>query len=286
MTVSSMRRNSASPSTAKMSAMVRPVVSSIAASVSSSVRFSALASRRPIVDLPDPGNPTSTAFGAISPTPEPAARTARARRPRRRVVVDVGPRLRQRVATELLQGRPRQNQRHHGFDDDTRGRHRAHVGPLMDRDSFVTGGHVDGGQCPRHRRDRLHRRAHPQRLTVGHPAFQTARPIGRAHHAVGAGIHLVVGDGAAAAGCLEAVADLHALDRLDAHDRAGQLAVEAVVTACERAESDGQPVDHHLDDSAERVAVLFGRLDLGDHRGPAPLRRTRAPDSRRWPSDH
>ena len=136
----------------------------------------------------------------------------------------------------------------------------------MDRDGFVTGGHVDGGQCPRHGRDRLHRRPHPQRLTVGHPAFQTAGPIGRAHHAVGAGIHLVVGDAAAAACGLEAVADLHALDRLDAHDRAGQLAVEAVVTAGERAEPDGQPVDHHLDDSAERVAVLLGRLDLGDHR--------------------
>ena len=46
-------------------AMLRPVVSTIWASVSSSGTASALASRRPMVDLPEPGIPTSTALGAM-----------------------------------------------------------------------------------------------------------------------------------------------------------------------------------------------------------------------------
>ena len=71
---------------------------------------------------------------------------------------------------------------------------------------------------------------------------------------------------AAAARGLEAVADLDALDRLDAHHRGGELAVEPVVAAGERAQADRQPVRDHLDDAAEGVAVLLGRLDLGDHR--------------------
>ena len=151
------------------------------------------------------------------------------------VGLDVGAGLGQRVAAELLQRRARQHQRHHGLDDDAGGGHRAHVGALVDRDGLVAGGHVDGGQRARHRGDRLHRGAHPQRLAVGHAALETAGAVGRAHHAVGAGVHLVVGDAAAAARGLEAVADLDALDGLDAHDRGGELAVEPVVAAGERA---------------------------------------------------
>ncbi|COZ96595.1 Uncharacterised protein [Mycobacterium tuberculosis] len=48
-----------------MSAMLRPVRCSIATSVSSRPTPSALASRRPMVDLPEPGRPTRTALGAI-----------------------------------------------------------------------------------------------------------------------------------------------------------------------------------------------------------------------------
>ena len=56
-----------------MSAMVRAVVSTIATSVSSSGTRMAFASRRPIVDLPEPGMPTRTAFGAIGYPETPAA---------------------------------------------------------------------------------------------------------------------------------------------------------------------------------------------------------------------
>ena len=202
----------------------------------------ALASRRPIVDFPEPGMPDQHRFRGHQPDARCAAACGRFARcdDRSQVAVDVAAGLGQRVAAELLQRRaastsatmasattpPRAPRRHR---------------TLVDRDRLLAGGHVDGGQRARHRRDRLHRRPHPHRLAVGHPALEAAGPVRRAHHAVGAGIHLVVRDAAAAARGLEAVADLDALDRLDAHQRAGQPAVEAVVAAGERAEPDGRP---------------------------------------------
>ena len=67
-------------------------------------------------------------------------------------------------------------------------------------------------------------------------------------------------------GEVEAVADLDALDRLDAHQRAGQPRVEPAVPVHVRAEARRQAVHDHLDDAAEGVAVLVGLVDLGDHR--------------------
>ena len=59
----------------------------------------------------------------------------------------------------------------------------------------------------------------------------------------------------------EAVADLDALDRLDAHQRRGEPRVEAVVLARVRAEARRNAGRAHLDDAAERVAILARRVD-------------------------
>ena len=75
-----------------------------------------------------------------------------------------------------------------------------------------------------------------------------------------------MGLGSPAPGDLEAVADLDALDRLDAHQRLGQQGVELAVPVHVAAEPDRHAVGEHLDDAAERVAVLGRRLDLLDHR--------------------
>ena len=131
---------------------------------------------------------------------------------------------------------------------------------------LLAGGQVDGGQRARHRRDRLHRGADPQWLAVGHAAFEAAGPIRRADDPVGAGVHLVVSPTAAPSGGLEPVTDLDALDGLDAHHRSGELAVEPVLAAGERPQSDRQAVRDDLHHSAEGVAVLLRSLDLGDHR--------------------
>ena len=68
-------------------------------------------------------------------------------------------------------------------------------------------------------------------------------------------------------GQVEAVADLHALDGLDAHEGAGQPGVEAAVPVHVGAQARRQSVDDDLDDAAEGVAVLVGLVDAGDHRG-------------------
>ena len=75
-----------------------------------------------------------------------------------------------------------------------------------------------------------------------------------------------MGLAAAPAGDLEPVADLDALHRLDAHHRLGQQRVELAVPVDVAAEADRHAVAEHLDDAAERVAVLGGGLDLVDHR--------------------
>ena len=72
---------------------------------------------------------------------------------------------------------------------------------------------------------------------------------------------LVVRVGAADPGEREAVADLHSLHRLDAHQRRGQPCVEPVVLARVRAEARRHAGRANLDDAAERVAVLARLVD-------------------------
>ena len=67
-------------------------------------------------------------------------------------------------------------------------------------------------------------------------------------------------------GDLEPVADLDALDGLDAHDRLGEERIEFAVPVDVAAEADRHTEAEHLDHAAERVAVLGRSLDLGDHR--------------------
>ena len=71
--------------------------------------------------------------------------------------------------------------------------------------------------------------------------------------------------GAARAGLGERVADLHALDGLDRHQRGGEPRVELAVPLGVRAEARRHAVREHLDDAAERVGVPLGGVDLGDH---------------------
>ena len=89
------------------------------------------------------------------------------------------------------------------------------------------------------------------------------------------GHDLVVRLGARHPGEVEAVADLDALDRLDAHQRGGEPGVQPAVPVHVRAEAHRHAVGQHLDDPAEGVAVLVGLVDLGDHRLLASASRQR-----------
>ena len=110
--------------------------------------------------------------------------------------------------------------------------------------------------------------AHDEQLARRHPALDTAGE-GRVASVRAGGLvpaDGVVGGAAASGGDVEAVAELDALDGLDAHHRLGEQAVELAIPVDVAAEPDGHAVGEHLDHPAERVAVLGGRLDLRDHR--------------------
>ena len=67
-------------------------------------------------------------------------------------------------------------------------------------------------------------------------------------------------------GGLDSQADLDGLDRLDAHDGAGQPGVELAVPLGVAAQPDRAAGDDRLDDAAQRVAGLAGGVDRGDDR--------------------
>ena len=97
------------------------------------------------------------------------------------------------------------------------------------------------------------------------PSVPPERPLTPPDPVVGRD-DLVVRQRARGGGERETVADLDALDRLDAHQRAGEPRVEAAVPVHVRAEARRQAVHDDLDDAAEGVAVLVGLVDRGDHR--------------------
>ena len=99
--------------------------------------------------------------------------------------------------------------------------------------------------------------------------------------------------GAAQAREREAVSDLDALHRLDAHERRGEPGVEPVGLLGVRAEAGRRAVGDDLDDPAERVAVgaggvgcllparlRVGAADLDDAPGDRRRRSRRAAPSR------
>jgi hypothetical protein len=129
----------------------------------------------------------------------------------------------------------------------------------------VAGRDVDRAQGVRHRRDRLHTGPHAQERARGHPALRAAGAVARPGDAVLGDEELVVGGRPAASGGLEAVADLDALDGLDAHERLRELRVQAPIPLHMGAEPRRQSVGEHLDDAAQRVARLLRVVDLLDH---------------------
>ncbi len=134
----------------------------------------------------------------------------------------------------------------------------------MVRDGLLAGGGVDGAQRPRDGADRLHGGADAQHLAAGHAALGTAEGALRARETAFALDDLVHHLAAAQARRQEAVAHLHALDGLDAHERGGQPAVQAPVPVGVAPQPRRKAVRQHLDDAAEGVALLLGRVHLGD----------------------
>src|SRR5581483_8147823 len=109
---------------------------------------------------------------------------------------------------------------------------------------------------------------HPndQWLPVGHAALGAARAV-REPNPAGRGVvaDLVLRLGAEQAGHAEALADLHALDSRDAHDRPRQLPVEPSIGMHEAAETDRHAPGNDFERPAHAVAALLGAVDGLDH---------------------
>src|SRR5438309_10003158 len=118
-----------------------------------------------------------------------------------------------RVATELLEERVGQRQRHHRLADDARRRHHAHVAPLVMRLDLLLGLDVDRLHRLLHRRDRLDGDAQVDGLAVGDAASEAARAVGEVAEPAALVIDLIVELGARPRRALEAGAELHTFDR-------------------------------------------------------------------------
>ena len=137
---------------------------------------------------------------------------------------------------------------------------------------------------PVQRGERLHRDARDEQVAGRHPALGAAgtrRARGGSRSATSSQRISSWASLPAPPGDLEAVADLDALHRLDAHQRLREQAVDAAVPVDVRAEPGRDAVAEHLDDAAERVPGLGRGLDLGDHRRLGSPGRSSAPVRRR-----
>ena len=188
----------------------------------------------------------------------------------------------ERVAAELLAGRARELERDRGLGDDRERLDGGDVAALDERLGRLAGLEVDRAQRLHQRRQRLHRRAHDDLLAVRDAALDARRRgSSRGGGPVVVGEDLVVGLRAAQLGELEAVADLDALDRLDAHQRRRQPRVQPLLLGRVRAEPRRHAVRAHLDDPADGVTLGARVVDpllerLGDDAARARRSRSRA----------
>ena len=66
-------------------------------------------------------------------------------------------------------------------------------------------------------------------------------------------------------GLKETIADFHALDGLDSHDRAGKSRIQAAIGLHIGADACGNAVHHDFNHPAQGIGIVFGLVDAGDH---------------------
>src|SRR6266566_2689299 len=132
----SMARKPASPSSRKISGIVRPVISSMHRSLSTNGSRNRRATLRPSVVLPLQLNPTRIRLSIRQSITASRATCC--------VTPKIGERFLEAVSRELEAHGVRQHQSHHCFPDDTGRRYDAHVTPLDVGDTPLAGSVVDG----------------------------------------------------------------------------------------------------------------------------------------------
>src|SRR3954470_1164301 len=171
------------------------------------------------------------------------------------------------VAAELRAVCRGEDERDHRLPHHAGRRHDGGVGALAQRLGRLAGGDVDRAQRLRQRRQRLHRRAHDERLSGRHAALETAGSVRLAVEAALTLVEdLVVRLRAGAARDVEAVAERDALARLDRAQRAGEAPVEALLPAHVRADAGHDAERDHLEHAADRLVRLAELVDVLDHR--------------------
>src|SRR5450755_1304674 len=170
----------------KTSATFMPATFSTSVSVSRNVVPNRLASNRPTVLLPAPDGPTRTTRGAIT-VPVSSLHDQRFE-----VAAHISANLIDRVAAELLQHGVGNHECHHRLGNNTCRGNSADIAALVDRLRSLAGRDVDRVESARNGRDRLHRRAYPQRFTRRHAAFGATGAIGATTHTVGGVLDLVM----------------------------------------------------------------------------------------------
>ena len=126
----------------------------------------------------------------------------------------------------------------------------------------LAGVEVDGVERLHQRRQRLHGSAHDDRLPVRDSRLE---PAGIVRSPDETRVDLVVRLRSAHACEREAVAHFDALDGLDSHQCEGESRVESVGLLRVRTEAGRAAFGDDLDDAAERVAILAGRIRCLPH---------------------
>ena len=129
----------------------------------------------------------------------------------------------------------------------------------------VAGAHINRLQGTRDSRDGLHRSANAQLLPIRHATFDTACTVGQPPHTIFGALDFVVCLRSTATRLFETVADFDAFHRLDTHQRACQLRIQASFARNVGAKADRQPIHNDLNDPAERVARFLRSLNARDH---------------------
>ena len=212
---------------------------------------------------------STVADGSAAVVTKPyALRSAHVLRPRGEIRLKVAPCFGNTVSTELIQRVLRQSQTHHGLGHHGCRRHGGAVGTLVDGLCGFAGQHVDRTQGLGDGRNRLHGTAYANHLAIGHTAFNAACAVGQTvDAAVGVDHDLIVRLRTGAGGFQEAVADLHTLERLNAHDRGGQSRVQSAVGLHIRADAGRHTVSQHFNHAAQRIGGLLGLVDAFDDAG-------------------